>query len=282
MGEAVPDVADSYQRIIRRLPNKNLLDTNLVRVLYPETLQPIDNNSPEGKELNAAFDARKTKAGYRQEGGEIPSNDQQQLFISIITDMAQVLGVEPSQELAEAVLTAFENNDDSEGLLTLFTQIKDKRMQDTGLFKQGGKINTFVQKFKCGGKKTKVKKAALGDQIGGKISDVSRSTMFDDAEEFMPEADRKFVRGAYRTAKNHGRDLGLTGRSLRNWAKGQVSDRFRNYADKPMAQQAQQLPQIPVLSDDIVIEDEPIVFEDPFKDLDTSTPVVKPIETRPK
>ena len=42
------------------------------------------------------------------------------------------------------------------------------------------------------------------------------------------------------------------------------------------------MPQIPVLSDDIVIEDEPIVFEDPFKDLDTSTPIVKPIETRPK
>ena len=153
---------------------------------------------------------------HRQEGGEIPSSDQQQLFISIITDMAQVLGVEPSQELAEAVLTAFENNDDSEGLLTLFTQIKDKRMQDTGLFKQGGKINTFVQKFKCGGKKTKVKKAALGDQIGGPISNVSRSIMFDDAEAFMPEVDRKFVRGAYKTAKNHGKDLGLTGRGLRN------------------------------------------------------------------
>ena len=56
-----------------------------------------------------------------QKGGEIPSNDQQQqLFIAIITDMAKTLGVEPSQELAEAVITAFENNDDSQGLLTLF------------------------------------------------------------------------------------------------------------------------------------------------------------------
>ena len=61
-----------------------------------------------------------------------------------------------------------------------------------------------------------VQKAALGDQIGGKISKVSRSTMFDDAAAFMPEADRKFVRTAYRTAKNHGRDLGLRGWSLRN------------------------------------------------------------------
>lgn len=49
-----------------------------------------------------------------------------------------------------------------------------------------------------------------------------------------------------------------------------------------MAQQAQQLPQLPVLSDDIVIEDEPIVFDDSFKSIDFSTPIVKPIETRPK
>ena len=49
-----------------------------------------------------------------------------------------------------------------------------------------------------------------------------------------------------------------------------------------MAQHAQQLPQLPVLSDDIVIEDEPIVFDDPFKSIDSSTPVVKPMETRPK
>lgn len=61
-----------------------------------------------------------------------------------------------------------------------------------------------------------IEKAALGTEIGGKISKVARSTMFDDASAFMPEADRKFVRQAYRTAKNHGRDLGLTGRGLRN------------------------------------------------------------------
>jgi hypothetical protein len=151
-----------------------------------------------------------------QEGGEVPSNDQQQqLFVAIITDMAATLGVEPSQEFAKAVMTAFENQDDSQGLLTLFSKTKDKFMNGTGLFREGGKMNAFVEKFKCGGKK-KVKKAALGDQIGGKISKVSRSTMFDDAKEFIPEADRKFVRTAYKTAKNHGRDLGLTGKGLRN------------------------------------------------------------------
>jgi uncharacterized membrane protein len=51
----------------------------------------------------------------------------------------------------------------------------------------------------------------LGTEIGGKISKVARSTMFDDANEFMPEADRRFVRQAYRTAKSRGRDLGLRG-----------------------------------------------------------------------
>jgi nucleoid-associated protein YgaU len=44
----------------------------------------------------------------------------------------------------------------------------------------------------------------------------------------------------------------------------------------------QRVPQLPVLSDDIVIEDEPIAFDDPFKNVDFSTPVVKPIEMRPK
>lgn len=95
----------------------------------------------------------KRQADKFQEGGQMPSNDQQQLFVSIITDMANVLGVEPSQELAEAVIAAFENNDDSQGLITLFTQIKDKHMQETGLFREGGKMIAFVEKFGCGGKK---------------------------------------------------------------------------------------------------------------------------------
>lgn len=95
----------------------------------------------------------KRQADKFQEGGQMPSSDQQQLFVSIITDMANVLGVEPSQELAEAVMAAFENNDDSQGLITLFTQIKDKHMQETGLFREGGKMIAFVEKFGCGGKK---------------------------------------------------------------------------------------------------------------------------------
>jgi LysM repeat protein len=89
--------------------------------------------------------------------------------------MANTLGVEPSQEFAKAVMTAFENQDDSQGLLTLFSKTKDKFMNGTGLFREGGKMNAFVEKFKCGGKK-KVKKAALGDQIGGKISKAEDGT----------------------------------------------------------------------------------------------------------
>ena len=114
-----------------------------------------------------------------------------------------------------------------------------------------------------------VQKAALGDQIGGKISKVARSTMFDDAAEFMPDVDRKFVRQAYRTAKNHGRDLGLTGKGLRNWSKNQVSDRFREYADNSPVNRLTPMPQLPVL-EDVVIEDEPIVINDVFQNLDTT------------
>lgn len=88
-----------------------------------------------------------------QEGGNLPSDNQQQLFVAIITDMAKTLGVEPSQELAEAVMAAFENNDDSQGLLTLFTKTKDKFMNETGLFREGGKMIAFIEKFGCGGKK---------------------------------------------------------------------------------------------------------------------------------
>lgn len=103
-----------------------------------------------------------------QEGGNLPSDDQQQqLFVAIITDMAKTLGVEPSQELAEAVMTAFENNDDSQGLLTLFTKTKDKFMNETGLFREGGKMIAFVEKFGCGGKSPKKKTSKK--QEGGEV-----------------------------------------------------------------------------------------------------------------
>jgi hypothetical protein len=49
-----------------------------------------------------------------------------------------------------------------------------------------------------------IEKALSGTEIGGKISKVARSTMFDDAAAFMPEVSRKFVRTAYRTGKNSG------------------------------------------------------------------------------
>lgn len=85
--------------------------------------------------------------------------------MSILTDMAKTLGVEPSQEFAEAVMAAFENNDDSQGLLTLFTKTKNKFMNETGLFREGGKMIAFVEKFKCGGKTSKPKKKQEGGEI---------------------------------------------------------------------------------------------------------------------
>lgn len=324
MGEAGPETSDSYQRIIRQLPNKTL-DTTLVRVLYPETLQTIDNNSSEGVELNATFDARKTKAGYRQEGGEIPSstaisflenlshgrhnvdehnklvemgkrfgnmipgltkpvplpnkyqpsvppvtmpmhkqdsssvkpvpmpmypgqvndqmpmhednkfiipqemyqeggnlpsNDQQQLFVAIITDMAKTLGIEPSQELAEAVMTAFENNDDSQGLLTLFTKTKNKFMNETGLFREGGKMNAFVEKFKCGGKSPKKKTSKK--QSGGEVELTRRQAR--DLSKQNKGYDNGDFRMAYQNAKNAlANNADLSGRERRMAARRMVS-----------------------------------------------------------
>lgn len=141
------------------------------------------------------------------------------------------------------------------------------KFENGGIMKclKGGK--TYSECMKCGGKA--VRKAALGTQIGGKISNVARSTMFDDAAEFMPDADRKFVRQAYRTAKRAGRDLGLTGRGMRNWAKNQVSDRFREYADNS--------PTLPVL-DDITIEDPTIEFNDSFTPLEKNPLNLKKVD----
>lgn len=79
--------------------------------------------------------------------------------------MAATLGVEPSQEFAEAVLTAFEKQDDSQGLITLFTKTKDKFMNETGLFREGGKMHAFVEKFKCGGKAKKTSKKQMGGEV---------------------------------------------------------------------------------------------------------------------
>lgn len=131
-------------------------------------------NVPLATPEEAAANLKEVKRQFNnlQQGGEIPSNDQQQqLFVAIITDMAKTLGVEPSQELAEAVLTAFENNDDSQGLLTLFTQTKNKFMNETGLFREGGKMSAFIEKFKCGGKSPKKKTSKK--QEGGEVEDAA-------------------------------------------------------------------------------------------------------------
>ena len=135
-------------------------------------------------------------------------------------------------------------------------------------------VKDKTQKKVCGGS---IEKAELGTQIGGKISKVARSTMFDDAKELIPEIDRQFVRQSYRTAKKHGRDLGLRGWSLRNWSKNQVSDRFREYADNSPVTMPVRMPQLPVL-EDVIIEDEPIVIDEGFTKLDSSTPTVQKID----
>ena len=162
----------------------------------------------------------KRQADKFQEGGQMPSSDQQQLFVSIITDMANVLGVEPSQELAEAVMAAFENNDDSQGLITLFTQIKDKHMNETGLFREGGKMIAFIEKFGCGGKSPKKKTSKK--QEGGEVELTRRQAR--DLSKLNKGYDNGDFRMAYQNAKNTlANNTDLSGRERRMAARRMVS-----------------------------------------------------------
>lgn len=119
-------------------------------------------------------------------------------------------------------------------------------------------------------------------QMGGTIEDegpvagrIPRSSMFDAAREFMPGVDRKFVRQAYRAAKRQGRAAGNTGTYLRQDARDRVIEKFRNYADNSPVN----MPQIPVLSTDIEIEDTPITINDnTFTNLNSSMPTVQKID----
>lgn len=149
-----------------------------------------------------------------QKGGEIPSDDQQQqLFVAIITDMAKTLGVEPSQELAEAVMAAFENNDDSQGLLTLFTKTKDKFMNETGLFREGGKMIAFVEKFKCGGKSPKKKTSKK--QEGGEVEGGGTGYLT------TPVNDRQMRRNWREATGGTRREARQAQRNLTNYIEGQ-------------------------------------------------------------
>ena len=168
---------------------------------------------------DAKFDSYQEPVDVLQSGGEVPSNDQQQLFIAIITDMAKTLGVEPSQEFAEAVITAFENQDDSQGLLTLFTKTKDKFMNETGLFREGGKMIAFIEKFKCGGKSPK---KTSKKQDGGEV-ELSRRGARDLSKITKGYSNENF-RTAYRNAKSAIADnTDLRGREKRMAARRMVS-----------------------------------------------------------
>lgn len=148
--------------------------------------------------------------------------------------MAKTLGVEPSQEFAEAVLTAFENQDDSQGLLTLFTKTKDKFMNETGLFREGGKMIAFVNKFKCGGKAKKAFKPKK-KQEGGLVQNEETgaeyiTTPVNDAKARRQWRERTGgTRAEARTAQDNLAEYleslgGIAGRSARNSAAAMMGD----------------------------------------------------------
>jgi hypothetical protein len=130
-----------------------------------------------------------------------------------------------------------------------------------------------------------VKDKTQKKQMGGMIEDegpvagrIPKSSMFDAAREFMPDADRRFVRQAYRAAKRQGREAGNTGTYLRQDARDRVIEKFRNYADNSPVNKPAAIPQLPIL-DEIVIEDTPILVNDrPFTTINASAPIIQKID----
>lgn len=130
-----------------------------------------------------------------------------------------------------------------------------------------------------------VKDKTKKKQMGGMIEDegpvagrIPKSSMFDAAREFMPDADRRFVRQAYRAAKRQGREAGNTGTYLRQDARDRVIEKFRNYADNSPVNKPAAIPQLSIL-DEIAIEDTPILVNDrPFTTIDASAPIIQKID----
>ena len=152
----------------------------------------------------------------------------------------------------------------------------------TKKFKNGGFIDclraggkTYAECKKCGGKTPlKAQTGAIIEDEGPVAGRIPRSSMFDAAREFMPDVDRKFVRQAYRAAKRQGLAAGNTGTYLRQDARDRVIEKFRNYADNSPVNRPTPMPQLPV-SDEVVIEDEPIVINDkPFEKLNSKPPTI--------
>ena len=156
----------------------------------------------------------------------------------------------------------------------------------TKKFKNGGMIDclrkggkTYAECKRCGGR------MPIKAQMGGIVEDegpvagiIPRSSMYDAAGEFMPEADRRFVRQAYRAAKRQGREAGNTGTYLRQDARDRVIEKFRNYADNSPVNRYASTPQLPIL-DEVVIEDTPLLVNDrPFTTINASVPTIQKID----
>lgn len=107
---------------------------------------------------------------------------------------------------------------------------------------------------------------------------VARSTMFEIASEYVPDFNRKDVRVAYRTAKNWGRDAGLKGSELRQYGRNKVIDRMYDYADNPVPLGSQTTPTLPVLNDDIEINDYNIEVADNFTPISNTIPQVQKMD----
>lgn len=158
-------------------------------------------------------------------------------LINFVEWLPENSGLFEGMTIEETVFKINELSTSDEGKQTL--EQLTKRYKGMGFFKKGGTLDLInclqkggsIQNCGCG---KKIEKAAMGSDG---VPKVAKSAMYDSAMELAPEVfgTKKDVRTAYRTAKNLGREQGLSGRDLRNWSRNQVIDKVGAYAgDEPI------------------------------------------------
>lgn len=148
-------------------------------------------------------------------------------------------------------------------LINIFQQAKQSA--DSQMFKKGGKLAAFVSKYGKGGEMCCKKKAILQGgmvnkvaekmQDGGETPSLTRREAREQAA-----ANRGFSRGQFQmamaNAKNALREAGLRGRDLSQQARQMVA------GQPEFVQESVVIPEIPIINDDVIIEDAPLSIPD--------------------
>ena len=172
---------------------------------------------------------------------------------------------EPEQ-IVQALNQMYESEEGQQMLSQLFTAFQESKADaQSQMFKKGGKLSQLVEKAKKGKKMCCKKKAILQggmiNKVAEKMQDGGETPALTRREaRERAAANRGFSRGQFQTAvanaKNALRGTGLRGRDLRQQARQMV-------AGEPEFVQANvAVPEIPVMSDNIIIEDIPVSVPD--------------------